>query len=159
MNDRKILENLVKRADQFCGTPIVQDDFPIYRDAFDGAVNSARLHLQRGRPKIVCLCGSTRFKDAWYEQTKRLTHDGYIVLGVGDLDTSVANRAVNVPICPDLKLRLDELHKRKIDMADSIFVLNVGGYIGQSTRSEIDYAIANGVAVEYLEEPKASVTT
>ena len=46
---------------------------------------------------------------------------------------------------------LDDMHKRKIDMADSIYVINVGGYIGSSTRSEIEYAIAHGKTVEYLE--------
>jgi len=46
---------------------------------------------------------------------------------------------------------LDDMHKRKIDMADSIFVINVGGYIGESTRSEIEYAKKNGRGVQYLE--------
>ena len=46
---------------------------------------------------------------------------------------------------------LDDMHKRKIDMADEIFVINVGGYIGESTRSEIKYAQATGKPVRYLE--------
>lgn len=50
------------------------------------------------------------------------------------------------------KAMLDEMHKRKIDMADSIYVINVGGYIGKSTKSEIKYAIAHGKAVDYLEK-------
>jgi hypothetical protein len=49
---------------------------------------------------------------------------------------------------------LDDMHKRKIDMADSIFVINVGGYIGDSTRSEIEYAKAHGKTIEYLEPKK-----
>ena len=49
---------------------------------------------------------------------------------------------------------LDDMHKRKIDMADGIYVINVGGYIGASTRSEIDYALAHGKKVEYLEPPE-----
>lgn len=102
------------------------------------------------RPKIVCLCGSTRFKSAWYEQTKLLTYAGYIVLGVGDLNPNKPD--TNEPIDPDLKARLDELHKRKIDLADEVLVLNVGGYIGVSTRSEIEYAVAHGKKVRYLEE-------
>jgi hypothetical protein len=52
------------------------------------------------------------------------------------------------------KEMLDDMHKRKIDMADSIFVINVGGYIGDSTRSEIEYAKAHGKKVEYLEMPE-----
>lgn len=46
---------------------------------------------------------------------------------------------------------LDDMHKRKIDMADEIFVINVGGYIGSSTKSEIEYAMATGKPVQYLE--------
>ena len=52
-----------------------------------------------------------------------------------------------------VKTMLDDMHKRKIDMADEIFVINVGGYIGSSTRSEIDYALAHGKKVNYLEKP------
>ena len=50
------------------------------------------------------------------------------------------------------KEMLDDMHKRKIDMADEIFVINVGGYIGDSTRSEIDYAIEHGKKIRYLED-------
>ena len=46
---------------------------------------------------------------------------------------------------------LDDMHKRKIDMADEIFVINVGGYIGESTRNEIAYAKSQGICVRYLE--------
>lgn len=52
----------------------------------------------------------------------------------------------------DTKKMLDKMHKRKIDMADAIYVINVGGYIGESTRSEIEYAIRNGKEVRYLED-------
>ena len=51
------------------------------------------------------------------------------------------------------KEMLDDMHKRKIDMADAIFVINVGGYVGSSTKSEIEYAIAHDKEVRYLEEP------
>jgi hypothetical protein len=103
------------------------------------------------RPTITVLCGSTRFKDAWYEQGKRLTYEGKIVLSVGDLDTSSAARNINVLIDEDLKTALDDLHKRKIDLADQVYVLNVGGYVGESTRSEIEYAERLGKPVAYLE--------
>lgn len=102
-------------------------------------------------PEIVVLCGSTRFKQAWYDVGKYLTYQGKIVLSVGDLDTSESNREVNVDLTPELKDMLDELHKRKIDLADTVFILNVGGYIGASTRSEIAYAEAHGKPIHYLE--------
>ncbi len=53
---------------------------------------------------------------------------------------------------PGTKEMLDDMHKRKIDMADEIYVINVGGYIGESTRSEIEYAKNIGRGVRYLEE-------
>lgn len=101
------------------------------------------------RPKVVCLCGSTRFKAVWYEQTKRLTYEGIIVLGVGDLNPNRPD--TNELIDAELKAKLDELHLRKIDAADEVLVLNVGGYIGDSTRREIEYATKLGKPVRYLE--------
>lgn len=100
-----------------------------------------------GRYKVVTLCGSTRFRDAFLEAQKRLTLAGNIVISVGLFghagDEEVWNEGV--------KEMLDDMHKRKIDMADEIFVVNVGGYIGESTCSEIDYATASGKPVRYLE--------
>lgn len=94
-------------------------------------------------PKIVCLCGSTRFMDAFKEMNLKLTVQGYIVLTVG------CSTRLDVPA--EKKMELDELHKRKIDLADEVLVLNVDGYIGDSTRSEIRYARMIGVGVRYLE--------
>lgn len=107
--------------------------------------------VQYERPQIICLCGSTRFKQAWYDETKRLTHEELIVLGCGDLDPN--RPGTSEPIDPELKAKLDELHKRKIDLADLVLVLNVGGYIGESTQSEIDYAKTKSKPILYLEEP------
>lgn len=103
-------------------------------------------------PKIVCLCGSTRFMDAYAEHYGRLTDEGKIVLSVGRV-VPQSEQALG----SKRKVLLDELHKRKIDLSDYIFVLNVGGYIGSSTRSEIEYAKKNGIPVRYLE--KASLKT
>ena len=109
-----------------------------------------------GGYKVITLCGSTRFRDAFTEANKRLTLAGNIVISVGlyghsgdqevweNMDEGTLTRT---------KEMLDDMHKRKIDMADEIFVINVGGYIGSSTRSEIEYAKAHGKTVRYLEEP------
>lgn len=94
---------------------------------------------------VVCLCGSTRFRSTWAEQVGRLTDEGYIVLSVGRM-LPKATREFD----PAHKAQLDELHKRKIDLADSVFVLDVGGYLGESTRSEIEYATAKGKPITYL---------
>ena len=101
-----------------------------------------------GKFPVVTLCGSTRFKDAFMEAQKRLTLEGNIVISVGLFGHSGDNEVWT----EGTKQMLDDMHKRKIDMADSIYVINVGGYIGESTRSEIKYAIKNGKKVEYLEK-------
>lgn len=106
------------------------------------------------RPPIVCLCGSTRFIDAWNTWRKTFTEAGFIVLAI-EVVTTQARSVDPQHVDPDLKHRLDELHKRKIDLADEVFVLNVGGYIGESTRSEINYAHTHAKPVRYLEPTEA----
>lgn len=100
-----------------------------------------------GKYKVITLCGSTRFKDAFLEVQKRLTLEGDIVISVGLFGHSGDNEAW----AEGTKEMLDDMHKRKIDMADDIFVINVGGYIGDSTRSEIEYAKKTGKSIRYLE--------
>ena len=103
-----------------------------------------------GKYKVVTLCGSTRFKDTFMEIQKRLTLQGYIVISVG-----LFGHAGDEEVWTEgIKEMLDDMHKRKIDMADEIFVINVDGYIGSSTRSEIEYARKTGKPVRYLEEPR-----
>jgi len=99
------------------------------------------------RPIIVCLCGSTRFGDAFRRANLEQTLLGRIVLTVG-CDTQSDDV---LHFSPAVKDQLDELHKRKIDLADEILVLNVYGYIGESTRSEIHYAQVHKKPVRYLE--------
>ena len=107
-----------------------------------------------GKYKVITLCGSTRFKDEFIEVQKRLTLEGNIVISVGLFGHSGDNEVwenMDEGTLTKTKEMLDDMHKRKIDMADEIFVINVGGYIGSSTRSEIDYAQAVGKPVRYLE--------
>ncbi len=100
-----------------------------------------------GKYRVITLCGSTRFKDAFLEAQKRLTLDGNIVISVGLFGHSGDEEVWTEGI----KEMLDDMHRAKIDMADEIFVINVNGYIGSSTRSEIEYAKATGKTVRYLE--------
>ena len=107
-----------------------------------------------GNYKVVTLCGSTRFKDEFMEAQKRLTLDGCIVISVGLFGHSGDNEVwenMDEGTLTRTKEMLDDMHKRKIDMADEIYVINVGGYIGDSTRSEIEYARETGKKVRYLE--------
>lgn len=100
-----------------------------------------------GPYKIITLCGSTKFKEQYLEAQKRLTLEGNIVISVGLFGHSGDDEVWT----EGTKAMLDDMHKRKIDLADEIFVVNVGGYIGESTRSEIAYAMENGKVVKYLE--------
>lgn len=98
-----------------------------------------------GTYKVVTLCGSTRFKDEFMELQRELTLHGYIVISVGCFGHA------GDEFTDEQKIMLDDMHKRKIDMADEIFVINKGGYIGESTRSEIEYALRTGKKVRYYE--------
>ena len=107
--------------------------------------------------KIVTLCGSTRFKEQFLEVQKRLTLEDCIVISVGlflDEPSGKAERghAGDEEVWePGTKEMLDDMHLRKIDLADEIFVINVGGYIGESTKREIAYAAKTGKKINYLE--------
>lgn len=108
----------------------------------------------QGNYTVVTLCGSTRFKEAFMEAQKRLTLEGKIVISVGLFGHCGDNEVwenMDEGTLTKTKMMLDDMHKRKIDMADEIFVINVGGYIGESTKSEIAYAKATGKVVNYLE--------
>lgn len=112
-----------------------------------------------GKYKVVTLCGSTRFRDEFMAAQKKLTLQGYIVISVGLFGHSGDNEVwenMDEGTLTKTKEMLDDMHKRKIDMADEIFVINVGGYIGSSTRSEIEYAEKEGKPVRYLEEGERS---
>lgn len=105
----------------------------------------------QGTYPVVTLCGSTRFKEEFIAAQKRLTLDGNIVISVG-----LFGHSGDAEVWTETtKEMLDDIHKRKIDMADGIFVINVGGYIGSSTRSEIEYAKGHGKSITYLEPREA----
>ena len=104
--------------------------------------------------KVVTLCGSTKFKDEFLRVQKELTLKGNIVISVGLFGHSGDNEVwenMDEGTLTKTKEMIDDMHKRKIDMADEIFVINVDGYIGESTKSEIEYAKLNGKVISYLE--------
>lgn len=110
-----------------------------------------------GKYKVITLCGSTRFKEQFMEAQKRLTLEGNIVISVGLFghagDQEVWD-GMDEGTLSKTKEMLDDMHKRKIDMADEIYVINVGGYIGDSTRSEIQYAEEHGKPIRYYEDAR-----
>ena len=99
-----------------------------------------------GNYKVITLCGSTRFKDDFERINKELTLMGNIVISVGCFGHS------GDTFTEEQKVMLDDIHKRKIDMADAIYVINKDGYIGSSTKSEIKYAIMHGKQIIYMED-------
>ena len=103
------------------------------------------------RPIIVCLCGSMRpeFADVW----RRIYRDESLALKIVLAAAVMAgDEAINND--DPRKPSLDDLHKRKIDLADEVLILNVNGYVGPSTQSEIDYAKAHGKTLRWLEPDK-----
>ena len=108
-----------------------------------------------GKYKVITLCGSTRFKDEFMKAQKDLTLKGYIVISVGLFGHSGDQEVwenMDEGTLTKTKEMLDDMHKRKFDMADEIFVINDNGYIGDSTKTEIEYANKTGKKVNYLEE-------
>ena len=99
--------------------------------------------------EIVCLCGSTRFMDAFQQANKDLSLAGKIVLTVALVTSDTTNSEVTA----EQKAKLEVLHREKIALADSIYVLNVGGYIGASTQHEIEYATTLNKPITYLITP------
>lgn len=102
---------------------------------------------------IVCLCGSARFRKAFREANLRETLAGKIVLSICDTrsDQEIFGH-LSESERHEIKAQLDELHLRKIDLADEVLILNIGGYIGESTQRELDYARGQGKVVRFLED-------
>jgi hypothetical protein len=111
-----------------------------------------------GEGKVVTLCGSTRFEAAFAEVNQRLTMEGCVVISLGmfrlpdlpDYDWTVDSS--------DLKGRLGRVHFQKIRMADEVYVVDPGGYLGESTRREIAYAESLGKPVRYLSRERPART-
>ena len=99
--------------------------------------------------KIITLCGSIKFKDEFMRIQEKLTLDRNIVL-----TPIFFNNIKKEEIDLETKKMLDEMHKQKIDISDEIYVINVGGYIGESIKSEIEYAKRKGKKISYLESIK-----
>ncbi len=113
--------------------------------------NNTKMIKLNAKPKIITFCGSTKFRKEYEEQQVRLTLEGNIVISVG-----LFGHLEGLDMEGETKKMLDELHLRKIDIADEIFVINPGGYIGSSTKNEIEYARLGGKKITYLEDSRNS---
>lgn len=124
------------------------DDHELAVPLYPAAVRDWLDHRgMRERPEIVCICGSSRFFEAMRQATRDLTLAGIIVLAPGEMDG---------PVSEANKRTLDALHLRKIDLADRVVVVNPGGYVGESTRREISYAVAAGKPVSFTERDETA---
>lgn len=104
------------------------------------------------KPRIVCLCGSTRFIEqmavaAWEEEKA-----GRIALGCHLLPKWYPIPESHGAEAQGVADAMDALHLHKIDLADEVFVLNIGGYVGKSTAREIAYAKKIGKPIRYYWE-------
>lgn len=100
------------------------------------------------RPEIVCICGSLRFADEMRSANRELTLAGAIVVAPGVVPQAEDQEAA-LTITDEQRTALGALHLRKIDLADRVLVVNPGGYIGESTTSEIAYARALGKPISF----------
>ena len=104
------------------------------------------MSIVKDKYNVITLCGSIRFKNEFMKVQEELTLDGNIVFTPNFFNN------LKGEINAETKKMLDEMHRQKIDMSKEIYVINCGGYIGESTKSEIEYAKANGKKISYLED-------
>lgn len=107
-----------------------------------------KVSIVKKKYNIITLCGSIKFKNEFIKVQEELTLNGNIVFTPNFFNN--LKDEINI----ETKKMLDEIHRQKIDMSNEIYVINLGGYIGESTRSEIEYAKANGKKISYLENIK-----
>ena len=124
---------------------VEKDAHLFFKYAREGRIQNSE-SLIKNQYKIITLCGSIKFKDEFMRVQEKLTLDGNIVL-----TPNFFNNIKKEDIDEKTKKMLDEMHKQKIDMSEEIYIINVGGYIGESTKSEIEYAKEKGKRISYLE--------
>lgn len=131
------------------------DDQDRHAEAQQVALKKLRVSLSEIHPKVICLCGSTRFIDIFAVMTWEIeTKLGHIVLGCTMLPEWYCQERSHFAEKQGLKGQRDNHHLRKIDMADEVLILNLDGYIGESTKAELVYARNAGKKIWWLEDFK-----
>lgn len=144
INNEEWYNQFIKTYDP---TPIVSGPKE-YLEPYEVHTRAYRKH------PVVTLCGSSKFRDDFRRVEKELCLKGNVVLSMnlfGHTDSPEAFK-------PETKSMLDDIHKQKISMSDFIYVINKGGYIGESTRNEIKFAKSLGIEVHYMEENINDIT-
>lgn len=144
------------------GTAQAFDDFnrihrPRKSDDESTAGPSTRIIYRKNAPVIVCLCGSTRFSQAFRDANLTETMAERIVLSIGCDTKNDAELFGQMPALLQkiTKRNLDLLHIAKIELCDEVLVLNVDGYVGESTRREIRHALKLQKPIRWLEAEHA----
>jgi hypothetical protein len=109
-----------------------------------------------GEAKVITLCGSTRFEAEFAEVNQRLTMAGCVVISLGMFSLPDLPDHDWTADSSDLKERLGDVHFQKIRMADEVYIVDPGGYVGESTRREIAYAESLGKPVRYLSRERSA---
>lgn len=140
--------------DSYDNTEEIPTNYAIAKIAYEARLaKESAFHIglpskkEKHKEKVITLCGSTRYKDEFFAALENLTLAGNIVM----LPGYFGHQEGAIPISESVKENLDALHKKKIDMSDAIYVINKDGYIGESTKSEITYALAHGKEILYYE--------
>lgn len=148
---RKQVEEAIKENGGYCCCAVEKNDDTLcickaFREQEGyGFCDCGRYYKVLNAP-TVCLCGSTKFKKKFYEVARNFTLQGYIVTM-----PQVFIHSDEEELSQARKEMLDEIHKTKIAQSDLIYIINCGGYIGESTRSEIEWAEMLHKKIEYLE--------
>lgn len=145
------LKDIVNLAEKLMEVNAVNQEFKAGNERLTKLLETRSVPI--GTPQIVCLCGSTRFTAEMLVKQWELTKQGKVVLSWCALPDSYfeGEDKAHIGDQENVKETVDEGHLRKIDLADSVFVLNVDGYIGDSTRKEIEYAKTKNKPIRYLE--------
>lgn len=110
---------------------------------------TAQQQIRQAATPIVCLCGSTKFKADFLQAQADYETAGFIVLSIGTFP-----HADEIKLAEGQKKRLDALHLKKIDLAGTVCVIDVNGYIGESTAAEITYAKKHDTKVVFWSKTK-----
>lgn len=105
------------------------------------------LHWGDNPPLVICLCGPERYKSEFMSAFRAFTLLGHVVVMPPMLDGTNGGAFVN----EETQKKLDELHLKKIQMSDIVYIVNPKGVTNPRTRREIEYAESLGKEIRYLE--------
>lgn len=149
LEEHEVLLEIVEVAKKYIDHKCSELWYPGYLCSFHGALEKLEGKervMEQTKPKVVVIIGSTRFKEHHLGAAQRETLKGKIVLTAGFF-----HHRDYVPISSEQKAYLDWLAERKVDLADEVYVVNINGYVGETTQRLIDYATKHGKPIDSIE--------